>query len=175
MLLSISAIAIVLLLGSCTDSDGLFPQSSDGRRFFDEHRVQLNALLDQIEDDGSIVKIACHQDVVFVTKEPDREVSKLQGTRMERYISLCRAANAAQGWRIDNGFLLYSGGASSGDIIFNIALIRYDAPNTVVPDCQSIETLGKVGSCDFRLDDSWVLNYEWYSQQFIENLPDEET
>jgi hypothetical protein len=154
--------------------DGPFPLRSSSSRFFDQNRTGLEALIEQLNEDG-LSHIKCYPDSVWTGVEPKGPGQRLSGESLSKYLTLCGKARVGMGWRTEDGFLFYLGGAGDDALDFNIALIQLDRDSSVVPDCESLVPSGDFGKCQFKLDSVWRLDYEWVSRTYLDNYSDSES
>jgi hypothetical protein len=143
--------------------DSPFPERSTALRFFDRHYDGLESLRTRLNEDG-LSFVVCYRDSVRAGTEPAGPGQELRGDSLNDYLALCGKAGSAHGWRTENGFLFYLGGAGNDAFDFNIALIRLDAETHGIPDCEAITPYGDFGKCQFQLNSVWRLDYEWYSR-----------
>ena len=146
--------------------DGPFPQLSKGVRFFEEREAALNAYVRRLDQDGQVGTVICHADEVWIDEPEDGSRIESSGQRLADYLTLCHAAGAALTWRIDGGYLLYVGADGRAGRNFNIALIWREGQAAGPPECSSVIDLRDFGKCVVRLDDDWVLDYEWVPSDY---------
>ena len=154
--------------------DGPFPQRTSSKLFFDRHHDGLESLYQQLNEDG-LSRVMCYPDSVRAGTEPKGPGQLLTGDNLSTYLALCGEASTTTGWRTENGFLFYLGGAGNDLLEFNIALIRLGAEPSVAPDCESLVPSGDFGKCQFELDSAWRLDYEWYSRKYIDSFSEDES
>lgn len=171
-------IAISLAIGAYflvpTILDGPYPRKTSSLHFFDRNRAGMEALYGQLNDDG-FSSVKCYPDSVLAGVEPKGPGQPLSGDFLSAYMALCSGARTGMGWRTEDGFLFYLGGAGDDALDFNIALIRLDRESSTVPDCESIEPTGDFGKCQFKLDTAWRLDYEWVSREYLDSFSENES
>jgi len=154
--------------------DGPFPQKTSSSHFFDRHRAGMEALHEQLNEDG-LSQVKCYPNSVWAGIEPKGPGQRLSGDNLSKYMALCSDARVGMGWRTEDGFLFYLGGAGDDALDFNIALIRLDREASAIPDCESLVPSGDFGKCQFKLDSLWRLDYEWVSRDYLDSFSEGES
>jgi hypothetical protein len=156
----IAAVSAYLLLSGLRD--GIYPDRKDVEEFFGDRRDGFESLYRQLVEDG-YASVLCYPDKVFAGFDPRGPGQPLLGDALDEYLPLCQQAFAGKGWRIDEGFLFHMGAAANDAFDFNLSLVRLDAADIDIPDCRTTEPSGELGRCQFKLDEDWRLDYEWYA------------
>lgn len=152
--------------------DGPFPKKASSSHFFDRHRAGMEALDEQLNEDG-LSQVKCYPDSVWAGIEPKGPGQRLSGDDLSKN-ALCSDARVGRGWRTEDGFLFYLGGADDDALDFNISLIRLERESSAIPDCESLVPSGDFGKCQFKLDSHWRLDYEWLSREHIDSYSESE-
>ena len=149
--------------------DGEFADRTRVTRYFYRHHKSFESLYQRLQADGHS-RILCYADEVRVGADPKGDGEPLRGADLKDYLTLCSGVWAGQGWRVHDGFLFYLSGAGNNSYAYDISLIRYDTDPRDIPDCELTTPSGDWGKCQFELDSSWRLDYEWMSHDYVESF-----
>jgi len=142
-------------------TDGPFSGRTNGIRFFEQHENALNAYVERLIRDEDVERAICYSDSVWIEGADGAPSIAPTDQQLMEYLSLCNDAGSFTVWRVDGGYLFYTGPTNSDGKDFNVAFVWRANHSVREPRCSSVVELRDFGKCVFPLSKEWSLDYEW--------------
>jgi hypothetical protein len=136
---------------------------------FHTHRSAMNQLATEFERSADSKRFACYPERGHLTFErangDQARPHQVDPQVAAAFNALCLSAGLMTGSRIENGVFLPLDSGKKWNRNVWVAYARLSRPSTTTPTCDAAVTKASRGAgyCDLRLDEQWVIHYQWFA------------